>query len=101
MTELRPEHFEEIQTTLEGWPAGIITYKLGDRWLCRIHNVSPGATIARADGATREEARAAAVATASTRLARTRRLRTAVEDLRESVAQLSSALDAGKRGQDD
>ena len=40
--------------------------------MCEIDNVSPGARLARAEGATREEAEGAAMAAAERRLARTR-----------------------------
>ena len=32
------------------------TYKIGDDYYCHVYNVDPGATIARATAATREEA---------------------------------------------
>jgi hypothetical protein len=48
-----------------------VSYKLGERFICEIDNVSPGARVARAEGATREEAERAAMATAERRLGRT------------------------------
>ena len=46
--------------------------RLGERFVCEIDNVSPGSRLARAEGATREEAEDAAIAAAERRLARTR-----------------------------
>ena len=71
MTTLRPEGYQRRRTELAGWPVGIVSYKLGDKWFCEIDNVSPGARIARAEGPTREAAERDAKAAASRRLART------------------------------
>ena len=72
MTTLRPEDYQRRQTELAGWPVAVVSYKLGDRYLCEVDNVSPGARLARGEGATREEAERAALETAERRLARTR-----------------------------
>jgi hypothetical protein len=48
-----------------------VSYKLEDRFICEIDNANPGARVARAEGATREEAEAAAMAAAERRLAGT------------------------------
>jgi hypothetical protein len=49
-----------------------VSYRLDERFVCEIDNVSPGARVARAEGATREEAERAAIAAAERRLGRTR-----------------------------
>ena len=46
----------------------ITSYKIGDRYYCHVDNVEPGATIARSDAPTEEEAIQAAVAKARDRL---------------------------------
>jgi hypothetical protein len=46
----------------------ITTYQIGERFYCHIDNVSPGATIARTEGDSLEEAREAALQKATTRL---------------------------------
>lgn len=69
----RAEGFERTVESLSGWDVGIVSYALRGTWICKIDNVSPGANIARATGATREEARAAAIAKAAPRLLATRR----------------------------
>jgi hypothetical protein len=68
---MRAEDYRRRRQELAGWPVAIVSYKLADRFICEIDNVNPGARVARAEGATREEAEAAAMATAERRLART------------------------------
>ena len=69
---MRTEDYQRRKEELAGWPVGIASYRLGDKWFCEIDNVSPGARIARAEGATREDAEREAKAAATRRLARTR-----------------------------
>jgi hypothetical protein len=68
---MRAEDYQRRRQELAGWPVGIVSYRLGDRFICEIENVSPGARVARAEGATREEAERAAITTAERRLGRT------------------------------
>lgn len=72
MPTLRSEHYQRRQADLDGWQVGIVSYKLGSRFICEIDNIDPGARLARAEGATREAAEQAAMVTAQRRLARTR-----------------------------
>ena len=69
---MRAEAYQRRREELAGWPVGIASYRLGERFVCEIENVSPGARLALAEGATREEAEGAAMAAAEGRLARTR-----------------------------
>ena len=69
---MRAEAYQRRREELAGWPVGIASYRLGERFVCEIDNVSPGACLARAEGATREEAEGAAMAAAERRLAQTR-----------------------------
>lgn len=69
---MRAEEYQRRREELAGWPVGIVSYRLGDRFICEIDNVSPGARIARAEGGTRDEAEREAMATAERRLERTR-----------------------------
>jgi hypothetical protein len=69
---MRAEDYQRRRQELAGWPVGIVSYKLGDRYVCEIDNVSPGARVARAEGSTREEAERAAIEAAERRLGRTR-----------------------------
>ena len=68
----RPEGFEQTDTELAGWAVRVTSYKLKAQWRCEIASVSPGATIARAVGPTREAAIEAASAKATERLGRQR-----------------------------
>jgi len=69
---VRAEGYQRRREELAGWPVGIASYRLGERYVCEIDNVSPGARIARAEGASREDAERTAIAAAERRLAGTR-----------------------------
>jgi hypothetical protein len=69
---MRAEDYQRRRQELAGWPVGIVSYRLGDRFICEIDNANPGARVARAEGNTREEAERAAIETAERRLGRTR-----------------------------
>ena len=70
---MRPEGYIERKIELEGWEVNLTSYKLGDVFHCKADNVSPGASLARVSGPTREEAEQKAVERARRLLARTRR----------------------------
>ena len=69
---MRAEAYQRRREELAGWPVGIASYRLGERFVGYIDTDRPGARRARAEGATREEAEGAAMAAAERRLARTR-----------------------------
>lgn len=69
---LRPEDYRHRQDELAGWPIGIVSYKLGERYVCEVDNASPGARLARAEGRTQEEAEKNALTKAEAMLSRTR-----------------------------
>ena len=74
MTEgLRSEDYQRRADTLAGWPIKIVSYRSGTTHYCHIDNVSPGATIARANAASREAAEEEAIAKAVGRLEKTQR----------------------------
>ena len=72
MPSLRSELYQRRQAELAGWQVGITSYRIGDRFISEVDNVSPGARLARSEGATREEAEQQALAIARRRLERTR-----------------------------
>jgi hypothetical protein len=72
MGTFRAEGYEQRETELAGWPVRITSYKLREEWRCEIDNVSPGATISRATGPTREAAIETATQKAAQRLGRQR-----------------------------
>jgi hypothetical protein len=70
---VKVEDFTRRLEKIAGWDAEITTYRIGDTWHCHVDNVSPGATVARADGETREAAEREALTKAEARLGATRR----------------------------
>jgi hypothetical protein len=49
------DHHVEIRQVGE-WKVNLTSYKIGDKYYCHIDNIDPGATIARSNAGTREEA---------------------------------------------
>jgi hypothetical protein len=70
---MKPEHHSRDERELAGWKVTVETYALGGVYHCTIANVDPGARIARADGATKDEAEQKAIEKATRYLAQTRR----------------------------
>jgi hypothetical protein len=70
---MTPQEYRETKLEIEGWPVNVTSYRLGNRFYCKVDNVSPGAWLARTTGATREEAEQAALERAKQLLGRTRR----------------------------
>jgi hypothetical protein len=68
---MRAEAYQRRRQELAGWPVGIVSYRLGERLICEVDNVDPGARVARAEGAAREDAEREALTTAQRRLGRT------------------------------
>jgi hypothetical protein len=73
---MKPEDYSRDQRELAGWQVIIETYALGGVYHCTISNLDPGARIARADGATRDEAEHKAIEKATRYLGQTRRFTT-------------------------
>lgn len=71
---MKTEEFSRRKETFGGWEAEITSYRIGDTYYCHVDNVSPGATVARAEGKTREEAENEAIGKARERFAQTRRV---------------------------
>lgn len=70
---MKAEDYQERQLEVAGWPMNVASYRLGAEWHSKADNVSPGASLARTTGATREEAEEKAVRRAEELLGRTRR----------------------------
>jgi hypothetical protein len=70
---MKVEEHAERSLEVNGWPVHLTSYKIGSEYVCVADNVSPGATLARTSGATREDAEHQAVERARELLARTRR----------------------------
>ena len=70
---MQAEEYHERRVKVAGWSVNLASYRLGNEWHSRADNVSPGATLARAQGATRQEAETTALKRAEELLSRTRR----------------------------
>ncbi len=70
---MNAEEYSERQVEVEPWQVKLTSYRLGDVYHCKADNVSPGASLARTTGATREEAEQKALDRARQLLARTHR----------------------------
>ena len=69
---MNAEEYQERRIEVAGWPVNLASYRLGAEWHSKADNVSPGAALARATGATREEAEEKAAKRAGELLSRTR-----------------------------
>ncbi len=69
---MKVEEYQERKTEIAGWPVNITSYRLGEVYHAKADNVSPGASIAWAKGATREEAEQKVIERAQQSLARTK-----------------------------
>ena len=72
---LKPEEFQERIEPVGSWQIRIISYRLGEEWLCAVDNVDPGAVLSRNQGKTREESESGAIRVAKKKLSRTRILK--------------------------
>jgi hypothetical protein len=70
---MKVEEHSEQKIEIEGWPVHLASYRIGETFHCTLDNVSPGATLARTTGSTREEAESKAIERAAERLGRTKR----------------------------
>jgi len=43
-----PEQFTEREVEVAGWRLRLTSYRLGNRYYCKVDNISPGAWLARA-----------------------------------------------------
>jgi len=70
---MKIEDYQERRLIVDGWDVNLTSYRLGAGWHAKADNVSPGATLCRTTGATREEAETKALKRAEELLDRTRR----------------------------
>ncbi|MFZ0590099.1 MAG: hypothetical protein WAM39_06435 [Bryobacteraceae bacterium] len=70
---MKAENYHERTLELSGWPVRVVSYKLGDEYVCEADNVSPGATLARFSASTPEEAERQALSKAGHLLGKTHR----------------------------
>ena len=70
---MKVEEYQERKVDVAGWEVNLTSYRLGTEWHGKVDNVSPGATLSRTTGATREEVEAKLLQRAEEMLSRTRR----------------------------
>ncbi|HUB78115.1 MAG TPA: hypothetical protein VMB03_04915 [Bryobacteraceae bacterium] len=70
---MKIEEYHERTLDLDGWKVNLTSYRLETEWHAKADNVSPGATLCRTTGASREEAEQKALKRAEELLGRTRR----------------------------
>jgi hypothetical protein len=92
MGSVQEEDVEQRQQKLHGYPVGVVSFRSGDKFVCRVDNVDPGAVIARGEGRTRAEAERAALSQLERRFARSKQLRDTLSELHTSVASLDKRL---------
>jgi len=67
---MKVSDFQEVKKEVCGVKVAITTYRIGERWYCHIANADPGATIARSEGMTKEDAEKTAMEKTTARLKR-------------------------------
>lgn len=95
MATFNAEGYQARELEVEGWPVRVVSYKLATRWSCRVDNVSPGATVARGMGDSREEAESDALGRATVRLKLTRRVEVLSKELKEARATIEDLESSG------
>ena len=70
---MKVEEYQERKVELAGWEVNLTSYRLDTEWYGKVDNVSPGATLCRTTGTTREEVEAKLLQRAEELLGRTRR----------------------------
>ncbi len=65
---MNTEHYQEEQIEVNGTSLKVITYKIGPDFHCHVHNLDPGAVIARSSATSAEKAKEEAVGKARERL---------------------------------
>ncbi len=70
---MKAEEYSERRLEVAGWPVNLSSFRLGEQWHSKADNVSPGASLVRTVGATREEAEQLALKRAEELLGRTKR----------------------------
>jgi hypothetical protein len=69
---MKAEEYQERLIVVGGWPVNVSSYRFDTVWHAKADNFSPGASLARATGNSREEAESAALKRAEELLGRTR-----------------------------
>lgn len=92
MSDMREEEIEQRQESLDERQVSVVSFRHGDKFVCRVDNIDPGTVIARSEGRTRGEAERTALALAKQRFARSKHLHDTLTELHTSVASLDRRL---------
>ncbi len=65
---IKVEGHQSGLTEIHGVQVRVTSYQIGERYFCHVSNADPGATIARSEGGSRDEAREVALSKATRRL---------------------------------
>jgi hypothetical protein len=68
----KPEEYNSRIESEGAWRLRVTSYRLGEKYICTVDNVDPGATLARIEGATREDAESQALSKARHMVGKTR-----------------------------
>ena len=71
---LKAEDFKNMKSDIKGVPISITSYKIGEKYFCHVANLDPGATIARSQADTLQEAQQHALTKATDRILETLKL---------------------------
>src|SRR5438445_6951313 len=70
----------------------VVSYRQGDKYLCRVDNIDPVTVIARGEGRSRAQAERAALIVAQHRLSRNKHVHDTLTELHTRVASLDKRL---------
>ena len=73
MEAVKTQQYQERNIELNGWPVRLVSYRIGNKFVCQADNVSPGACLARFSAPTAEEAESQAISKARHLLGKTKR----------------------------
>ncbi len=65
---IQVEGHESELTEIHGVEVRVTSYRIGERYFCHVSNADPGATIARGEGDSHDQAREVALSKATRRL---------------------------------
>jgi hypothetical protein len=69
---MKVEGYTRRQEEVGRWKMNITSYRFGDRYICTVDNVEPGATLSRTEASSREDAERQAIEKARQLLEKTR-----------------------------
>jgi hypothetical protein len=75
-----------------GRVVAVVSYRQGDKYLCRVDNIDPVTVIARGEGRSRAQAEQAALIVARRRLTRNKHVHDTLTELHTRVASLDKRL---------